>query len=69
MRLKAEQNVVCSPGTDLEERAYNFIFVLNLYLFLFSRSNIPWTQVKKNKEYKNAVYADNYRILYKYFIH
>lgn len=28
MRLKAEQNVVCPPGTDLEERMYNFILVL-----------------------------------------
>lgn len=33
VRLKAEQNIVCLPGTDLEERAYNSVFILNSYLF------------------------------------
>lgn len=36
VRLKAEQNVVCSPGADLEERAYNSIFILFKFVLIFS---------------------------------
>ena len=36
VRLKAEQNIVCPPGTDLEECTYNLIYIAYQHLHLFS---------------------------------
>jgi len=49
VRLKAEQNIVCPPGTDLEERMYNSIFILLKFLYLFSCSNV---KISKNRSGK-----------------
>jgi len=48
MRLKAEQNIVCPPGTDLEERMYS-IFILLKLLYLFFCSNV---KIAKNRSGK-----------------
>lgn len=50
VRLKAEQNIVCPPGTDLEECTYNLIYIAYQHLHLFS-CNI---KISKHRSGKSA---------------